>query len=276
MRSAPSPTPARHIGDCLDLVPGVRRRSVLLAGTAGALAALGGTLPSRLAGASPTRAPATQATPAPAPSSPPAQATQAQTPAPPAPPADVLPLPERAPAGGEKAREPYTSGGIGKWQDSTGQSSTPEQDRAVAAAANGLFVLGDSVGTRLLPGLSRPPTRAIAWDVWNGRPTAPAIATVRALAQQKRLPRDILVVLGSNDVFDPHRFAGDAAELVAALEGHRVFWVTPYVSRKRSPAADLRATAARVGPGTTRGAGTAGAPGALVRAHRPQTLQLRR
>ncbi|WP_168581648.1 SGNH/GDSL hydrolase family protein [Gephyromycinifex aptenodytis] len=243
MRNAPSPAPARHIGDCLDPVPGLRRRSVLLAGSAAALAALAGTLPSRLAGASPTRTPATKTTPAPAPASAPGQVPPTVAHTPPTPPASVLPLPERAPAKGEKAREPYTSGGIGRWQDSSGRSSTPEQDRAVAAASDGLFVLGDSVGTRLLPGLTQPSTRAIGWDVWNGRPTAPAIPTVRTLSQQNRLPRDILVVLGSNDVFDPHRFPADAAELVAALAGHRVFWVTPYVSRKRSPAADMRASA---------------------------------
>lgn len=235
----------RHIGDRLEHVPGVRRRSVLVAGTAGALAAFGAALPGRLAGANPA-APAAALSSAP-PSRPPASAGDAARSLHPAQakiPADVLPFPERAPRPGEKARAPYTSGGIGNWSRSNGVNSAVGQDRAVAASSSGLFVLGDSVGTRLLPALRKnAPERQFAWNLWNGRPTAPAIEALRSASADKRLPRDILLVLGSNDVFDPHRFAKDAEALVKAAKGHRLFWVTPYVGRAGSHVADLRNTA---------------------------------
>lgn len=100
------------------------------------------------------------------------------------------------------------------------------------------------MGIRLLPALrKRAPERELAWNLWSGRPTKPAIGALRAAGADNRLPRDILVVLGSNDVFDPHRFAMDAEELVQAAEGHRLFWVTPYVGRAESQVADIRNTA---------------------------------
>lgn len=212
--------PVRRIGDRLDTDPAIRRRSVLLTG---ALVALAGSLPVRLAGASTGR---------------PAHLTADTM----AISSSVLPAHDPVPELGTKAEEPFHSGGIGPWRESAHEMSPPEQTAAVAAHPDGLHLVGDSVGTRLLPALrTRLSDRPVSWDVWNGRPTAPAATALADAAAQGGLPRDILVVLGSNDIFDPHRFAGDAAALVDGVgSGHRLFWVTPYVSRAGSPSADLR------------------------------------
>lgn len=151
-----------------------------------------------------------------------------------------LPTPVAAPAPGTQAREPFSSGGIGRWQTSSHQASTPDEDRA-AARGDGIHLLGDSIGSRLLPALKhRAGSRPVSYDVWNGRPTAPALESLAHAVDEDRLAPTVLIVLGSNDIFDPWHYE-DAVRRARAIAGERrLLWVTPYVSRPSAPSADLR------------------------------------
>lgn len=148
-----------------------------------------------------------------------------------------LPAP---PAPGTRPQEPFGSGALGDWRRSGHDSSSREIDEA-AAAGDGLHLLGDSIGSRLLPVLrDRVSDRPFSYDVWNGRPTASALDRLERAAAERRLAPTVLVVCGSNDVFDPWHLEEQVRRAREIAGRRRLLWVTPYVSRPRAPSADLR------------------------------------
>lgn len=84
----------------------------------------------------------------------------------------------------------------------------------------------------------------MSWDAWSGRPTTALVAAVRSARSAGVLPGTVLVISGSNDIFDARPFAAAVDTIVRAIgPSRRVVWVTPYVSRPVAPLADLRNTA---------------------------------
>ncbi|WP_040161092.1 GDSL-type esterase/lipase family protein [Mobilicoccus massiliensis] len=200
------------------------RRSVLLGGLGAGVLVLG----SRLApGLVPPQAPSAAG------STTPLASTTRRTGA-------ALPAPPPPPPAGARPREPWSSGAIGDWRASAHSASTPEED-ARAAAQAGVHLVGDSIATRLLPALrSRLGKRPLSHDVWNGRPTAPALDHLEQAAAEGRLAPTVVAVLGSNDIFDPWEFENQVQRCRTIVGERRLLWVTPYVSRPAAPSADVR------------------------------------
>lgn len=154
-----------------------------------------------------------------------------------------LPTPPAPPAPGTPPQEPVSSGAIGPWQNSTHSTSTPAEDQA-AATREGIHLIGDSIATRLLPVLQeRLAGRPLSYDVWNGRPTAPALEDLARAVAEDRLAPTVVAVLGSNDIFDPWPFAAQIHRAREIVGGRRLLWVTPFVSRPSARSADLRNSA---------------------------------
>ncbi|MDO5628820.1 MAG: hypothetical protein Q4G43_10920 [Mobilicoccus sp.] len=157
-------------------------------------------------------------------------------------PGDGLPDPPEPPPPGTRPVEPWSSGAIGDWRRSSHHSSDADTDRA--AQRDGVHLVGDSIATRLLEPLrTRLAGRPLAYDVWNGRPTAPGVDAILSLAASRRLAPTVVVVLGSNDIFDPWGLGDQIARVAGLTRSHRVLWVTPYVSRPLAPSADMRHSA---------------------------------
>ncbi|GAB47821.1 GDSL-type esterase/lipase family protein [Mobilicoccus pelagius] len=194
--------------------PRASRRSVLLLGGLGAGAFLAGRVAGDTASAAPPAAAAHRGA--------------------------GLPHPPAPPPPGTRAQEPFGSGALGNWGRSRHDASDAATDVA-AAAGDGVHLLGDSIGARLLPVLrERFSPRPLSHDVWNGRPTAPALDRLADSAAAGRLAPTVLVVCGSNDVFDPWHLEEQIHRARAIVGQRRLVWVTPYVSRPSARSADMR------------------------------------
>lgn len=138
------------------------------------------------------------------------------------------------------------SGRIGRWQQMGHEHSGLPAERRAAASPFGVLLLGDSSLTRTRPGLvaalaGRPAT----WDHWNGRPTHGSVDVAAAIDGAGRLPRTLVVLSGSNDIFFPDGFAAQVERLMSiAGPTRRVVWVAPYVRRPKFAEADRRNSAA--------------------------------
>lgn len=108
-------------------------------------------------------------------------------------------------------------------------------------------MFGDSIAVltrRTFAARLRAAGRPLSWDTWSGRPTTALTRAVVTAVSGGACPPTLLVVSGSNDIFDPRPFAAQVDAIVrAAGPQRRVAWVTPYVSRPQAPLADLRNTA---------------------------------
>lgn len=158
----------------------------------------------------------------------------------------TLPAAEPAAAPGAPAREPYSSGGLGPWRQCFRLTSGVDATRAAAEHPGGVFLLGDSVGTRLLPRLRaelEAAGRPMSWNTWNGRPAGPAVQALARLEEAGAMPPSVVVVTGSNDVFGPAAFAPHVDGALAAVGERTLLWVTPYVCPRTSPTADIRNSA---------------------------------
>lgn len=154
-----------------------------------------------------------------------------------------LPPTPTPPAAGSPPDEPRSSGAIGHWQASGHEASDAATDLA-AATGDGVHLLGDSIGSRLLPALrARVSGRPLSYDVWNGRPTPAALDTLARTSAERGLAPTVLVVCGSNDIFDPWHLEQQVDRAREIVGRRRLLWVTPFVSRPSAPAADMRNSA---------------------------------
>lgn len=145
----------------------------------------------------------------------------------------------------------YGSGYHGDYGRYHRETSPDAQLRAAAAAANGCLIIGDSIATYvvtdLVADLRRTRGETCVYDTWPGRATE---GTANALLDIKRrigLPPRVIVMSGTNDIFNPPLFETQMNRLVDGVGAdHHLIWVSTFDSRRpASPqsAADERNTA---------------------------------
>ena len=131
---------------------------------------------------------------------------------------------------------PYGSGVAGSWTNATHAISTAAQFQHTRET-NGVYMFGDSIsvqdGKALAIRLLNRNGTQLAVHNWSSRPTSGAVDALQQIASTYGLPRRILMASGSNDIFDPPKFAAqvDRAMSIAGRE-RTVFWVDIQVVRK--------------------------------------------
>lgn len=143
------------------------------------------------------------------------------------------------PAGSEgavrKRMVDYGSGVIGDWQSMSHSQSSSTDFFAALGDSNGFYFVGDSIANGSKDKIKTMLANhgdASGYNVWSGRPTAPAIDWVLAARDASGLPKNILMISGSNDIFDPVAFKPQVDRLMSIVGSSRnVYWVVPNVSR---------------------------------------------
>jgi hypothetical protein len=136
---------------------------------------------------------------------------------------------------------PYGSGVLGSWTNATRAISTPTQIQ-LTRQANGVFMFGDSIsvqdGKSLAIRLRDRDGSPMAVHNWSSRPTSGAVDALQQWASTYGLPKRILMASGSNDIFDPPKFAAQIARAVSIVGANRtLYWVDIQVVRKSVTAA---------------------------------------
>ncbi|WP_167218061.1 hypothetical protein [Kribbella shirazensis] len=131
---------------------------------------------------------------------------------------------------------PYGSGVLGSWTGATRAISTPAQIQRTRDT-NGVFMFGDSIsvqdGKSLAIRLLNRDGSQLAVHNWSSRPTSGAVDALQQWASTYGLPRRILMASGSNDIFDPPKFAAQVARAVSIVGQNRIlYWVNIQVVRK--------------------------------------------
>lgn len=149
-----------------------------------------------------------------------------------------------------KPTRDYGSGYLGDYGRLRRLTAPVAQFRAAAASDNGCLIIGDSIASMskeaVLSRLRRSHSAVCAWDTWSGRPTE---GTANALADHRSaygLPSTIIVMAGSNDIFNPPLFAAQVRRVLDVVgEGRRVIWVNVYARRNAAKRydADVRNSA---------------------------------
>lgn len=145
----------------------------------------------------------------------------------------------------------YGSGFHGDYGMYKRETSPEKQQRAAARSIDGCLVIGDSIATfvvkDLVADLRRNLGSTCVHDTWPGRATE---GTANALLDLKRrygLPRRIVVMSGTNDIFNPPLFEAQMNRIIEAIGPDRqILWVSTFDSRRPSTAqskADERNTA---------------------------------
>jgi hypothetical protein len=130
----------------------------------------------------------------------------------------------------------YGSGTLGSWANATKAISTAEQIRRVRET-NGVYMFGDSIsvqdGKALAIRLLNRDGSQMAVHNWSSRPTSGAVDALQQWAATYGLPKRILMASGSNDIFDPPKFAAQVERAMSIVGQNRtVFWVNLQVVRK--------------------------------------------
>ncbi|MEU4190687.1 hypothetical protein AB0E69_02220 [Kribbella sp. NPDC026611] len=130
----------------------------------------------------------------------------------------------------------YGSGSLGPWSSGTRAISTDTQIRKVLDT-NGVFMFGDSIavqdGKSLAIRLAGRDGSQLAVHNWSGRPTVGAVDALAAWAGRFGLPRRILMATGTNDIFDPPKFAAQVERALSIVGPNRtVYWINIQVARK--------------------------------------------
>lgn len=149
-----------------------------------------------------------------------------------------------------KPSRDYGSGFLGDYGKLRRLTAPPATMRAAAVSDNGCLIIGDSIASMskeaVILKLRRSHSAVCAWDTWSGRPTE---GTANALADYRAsygLPSTVIVMSGSNDIFNPPLFAAQARRVLAiAGPQTRVIWVNVFARRNAAKrfAADLRNSA---------------------------------
>jgi hypothetical protein len=130
----------------------------------------------------------------------------------------------------------YGSGTLGSWANGTRAISTGAQCQKVVDT-NGVFMFGDSIavqdGKALAIRLLGRDGSQLAVHNWAGRPTVGAVDALAEWAGTYGLPRRILMATGTNDIFDPPKFAAQVERAMSIIGGARtVHWINIQVARK--------------------------------------------
>jgi hypothetical protein len=134
----------------------------------------------------------------------------------------------------------YGSGTLGSWANATRAISTAEQIQRVRET-NGVYMFGDSIsvqdGKALAIRLLNRDGSQMAVHNWASRPTSGAVDALQQWAATYGLPRRILMASGSNDIFDPPKFAAQIDRAMSIVgQGHTLFWVNIQAVRKAQTA----------------------------------------
>jgi hypothetical protein len=149
--------------------------------------------------------------------------------------APILAAPGPSATGG-----PFGSGIQGSWANGTRSISTPDVVQRVVAT-DGVFMFGDSTAIqdwRALGVRLRARDRSeLAVHNWGIRPSYGAVDALERWASTYGLPHRVLMVCGSNDIFDPPKFAAQIERAMSIVgPAHTLFWVDIAVSRVKLPA----------------------------------------
>jgi hypothetical protein len=131
---------------------------------------------------------------------------------------------------------PYGSGVLGSWSSATRAISTAAQIQRTRET-NGVFMFGDSIsvqdGKALAIRLLNRDGSQMAVHNWASRPTSGAVDALQHWAATYGLPRRILMASGSNDIFDPPKFAAQVDRAMSIVGQTRtLYWVNLQVVRK--------------------------------------------
>ena len=123
----------------------------------------------------------------------------------------------------------YGSGTLGSWSTATRAISTAAQIQRVRET-NGVYMFGDSIsvqdGKALAIRLLNRDGSQLAVNNWSLRPTSPAVDVLQQWATTYGLPQRILMASGSNDIFDPPKFAAQIDRAMSIVGQNRtLFWV---------------------------------------------------
>ena len=134
----------------------------------------------------------------------------------------------------------YGSGTLGSWANATRAISTVEQIQRVRET-NGVYMFGDSIsvqdGKALAIRLLNRDCSQMAVHNWSSRPTSGAVDALQQWASTYGLPRRILMASGSNDIFDPPKFAAQIDRAMGIVGPNRtLFWVNIQAVRKAQTA----------------------------------------
>ncbi|MFI5690732.1 hypothetical protein ACIA58_02740 [Kribbella sp. NPDC051586] len=131
---------------------------------------------------------------------------------------------------------PYGSGVLGSWANGTRAISTTTQIHRVLET-DGVYMFGDSIsvqdGKSLATRLLGRDGSQMAVNNWSSRPTSGAVDALQQWATAYGLPRRILMASGSNDIFDPPKFAAQLDRAMSIAGRNRtVYWVNIQAVRK--------------------------------------------
>ncbi|MDQ1536360.1 MAG: hypothetical protein QOE58_753 [Actinomycetota bacterium] len=135
----------------------------------------------------------------------------------------------------------YGSGRLGDWT-TMGFSVSPDPF-VNAAIAKGVWMFGDSIAMRgqrdLAVRLSTERGQTLAVNHWAGRPTIPTVNELEKwIIRYGALPRQIVMAVGSNDIFNPPVMAAQIVRTMGLVAGRaEVYWMDVQVSRRKSTAA---------------------------------------
>ncbi len=135
----------------------------------------------------------------------------------------------------------YGSGTLGSWTNGTRAISTTTQIKR-AVGTNGVYMFGDSIsiqdGKALATRLLGRDGSQMAVHNWASRPTSGAVDALQQWATTYGLPRRILMASGSNDIFDPPKFAAQIDRAMSIVgQSRTLFWVDLQVVRTAQTAA---------------------------------------
>lgn len=128
----------------------------------------------------------------------------------------------------------YGSGTLGNWTAMSQSVSTPQTIRVVVAK-DGVFGFGDSIGVSTFRDLAvrlAPSGTGLAVNAKSGRPTTPTVDILSQWATAYRLPRRIVMAVGSNDIFNPSVFSAQVNRVMTITGPNvTVYWPEIHVSR---------------------------------------------
>jgi len=129
----------------------------------------------------------------------------------------------------------YGSGVLGTWTNGTRAISTGTQVKRVVDT-NGVVMFGDGIavqdGKALAIRLLGRDSSQMAVHNWTGRPTSGAVDALLQWASSYGLPKRILMASGSNDIFDPPKFAAQVDRAMTIAGRNRtVYWINVQVAR---------------------------------------------
>ena len=130
---------------------------------------------------------------------------------------------------------------LGSWSTATRAISTAAQIQRTRET-NGVYMFGDSIavqdGKSLAIRLLNRDGSQMAVHNWSSRPTSGAVDALQQWAATYGLPRRILMASGSNDIFDPPKFAAQVDRAMSIVGQTRtLYWINLQVVRKAQTAA---------------------------------------